>query len=200
MSKIFDNLLSTKSLHSKDPIDQYIFNHSLRYTSEQLELLEDIKNLPVEIGTFTGYTSLTIALALPSDGELITCDITDEYVRQDIWIKAGVRNKINLQIRPALETLHNLLEKYGENSFDFIFIDGDKKNYLQYYELSLQLIHSNGLIAIDNTLWNGRVLNKNDTSIETITIRQINELIKNDNRVDISFLRLGDGTTFCRKK
>ncbi|CAF1230955.1 unnamed protein product [Rotaria sp. Silwood1] len=218
MSKIFDNLLSTKSLHSKDPIDQYIFNHSLRYTSEQLELLEDIKNLPekiqpwlgstdeaqffqilirlmnskraIEIGTFTGYTSLTIALALPSDGELITCDITDEYVRQDIWIKAGVRNKINLQIRPALETLHNLLEKYGENSFDFIFIDGDKKNYLQYYELSLQLIHSNGLIVIDNTLWNGRVLNKNDTSIETITIRQINELIKNDNRVDISFLRL----------
>ncbi|CAF1298982.1 unnamed protein product [Rotaria sordida] len=223
MSKIFDNLLSTKSLHSKDPIDRYIFDHSLRYTPEQLELLEDIKNLPekiqpwlgstdeaqffqllirlmngkraIEIGTFTGYTSLAIALALPSDGELITCDITDEYVRQDIWIKAGIRNKINLQIRPALETLKDLLKNYGSNSFDFIFIDGDKENYLQYYELSLELIRTNGLIAIDNTLWNGRVLNENDISIETITIRQMNELVKNDNRIDISFLRLGDGTT-----
>ncbi|CAF3626894.1 unnamed protein product [Adineta steineri] len=210
MSAIFDDLLSTKSLHSKDPIDQYIFNHSLRYTSEQLELLEDIKNLPekiqpwlgstdeaqffqiliqlmnckraIEIGTFTGYTSLTIALALPSDGELITCDTDDTYVRQDIWVKAGVRNKINLQIRPALEVLNDLLEKNGPNSFDFIFIDADKANYPQYYELSLQLIRPNGLIAIDNTLWNGRVINENDTTTETKAIRQTNELVKNDKR------------------
>lgn len=156
--------------------------------------------LLVEIGTFTGYTSLTIALALPSDGELVTCDITDEYVRQDIWIKAGVGHKINLQIRPALETLEDLLKTRGPNSFDFVFIDGDKANYAQYYELSYQLIRPNGLIAIDNTLWNGRVLNENDQSIETKAIRQTNEIVKNDNRVDVSFLRLGDGTTFCRKK
>jgi O-methyltransferase len=154
----------------------------------------------VEIGTFTGYTSLAIALALPSDGELITCDVSDEYVRQDIWVKAGVRNKINLQIRPALETLNELIEKYGPNSFDFIFIDADKANYPQYYELSVQLIHPNGLIAIDNTLWNGRVLNDEDKTIETMAIRETNELVKNDKRVDISFLRLGDGTTLCRKK
>ncbi len=154
----------------------------------------------VEIGTFTGYTSLAIALALPFDGELVTCDITDEYVRQDIWVKAGVRDKIDLQIRPALETLNDLLEKYGPNSFDFIFIDADKGNYPRYYELSVQLVRPNGLIAIDNTLWNGRVLNENDTSIETVAIRQTNELVKNDKRVDISFLRLGDGTTLCRKK
>jgi predicted O-methyltransferase YrrM len=159
-----------------------------------------IRFILVEIGTFTGYTSLAIALALPADGELITCDISDEYVRQDIWVKAGVRNRINLQIRPALETLKDLLEKYGANSFDFIFIDADKENYPQYYELSVQLIRPNGLIAIDNTLWNGRVLNENDTSIETVSIRQTNELVKNDKRVDISFLRLGDGTTLCRKK
>ncbi len=143
---------------------------------------------------------MAIALALPFDGELVTCDITDEYVRQDIWVKAGVRNKINLQIRPALETLNDLLEKYGPNSFDFIFIDADKENYPRYYELSVQLIRPNGLIAIDNTLWNGRVLNENDTTIETVAIRQTNELVKNDKRVDISFLRLGDGTTLCRKK
>lgn len=154
----------------------------------------------VEIGTFTGYTSLTIALALPSDGELITCDVNEKYVRQDIWTKAGVRNKINLQIRPALETLKDLLASYGSNSFDFIFIDGDKENYRQYYELSLDLIRPNGLIAIDNTLWNGRVLNEYDKSVDTMAIKNLNEFIKNDNRVDISFLRLGDGTTFCRKK
>jgi predicted O-methyltransferase YrrM len=139
-------------------------------------------------------------LALPFDGELITCDISDEYVRQDIWVKAGVRDKINLQIRPALEVLHDLLEKYGPNSFDFIFIDADKANYPEYYELSVELIRQNGLIAIDNTLWNGRVLNTNDTTAETIAIRRTNELVKNDKRVDISFLKLGDGTTLCRKK
>ena len=154
----------------------------------------------VEIGTFTGYTSLTIALALPSDGQLVTCDITDEYVRQDIWRKAGVRDRIDLRIRPALETLNDLLEHGGANTFDFVFIDGDKANYIRYYELSLQLVRPNGLIAIDNTLWNGRVLNEGDTSVETMAIRKTNELVKNDPRVDISFLRLGDGTTFCRKK
>ena len=154
----------------------------------------------VEIGTFTGYTSLAIAMALPSDGELITCDITDQYVRQDIWTKAGVRQKISLQIRPALEVLNSLLQQYGPDSFDFIFIDADKANYPRYYELSVQLIRPNGLIAIDNTLWCGRVLNENDTTAETVAIRRTNELVKNDKRVDISFLRLGDGTTLCRKK
>jgi len=131
---------------------------------------------------------------------LITCDTSDEYIRQDIWIKAGIRDKIDLQIRPAIETLTNLLEKYGPNSFDFIFIDADKESYLQYYELSVQLVRPNGLIAIDNTLWNGRVLDENDTTSQTMAIRQINDFVKNDQRVDISFLRLGDGTTLCRKK
>jgi O-methyltransferase len=131
---------------------------------------------------------------------LITCDTSDEYIRQDIWIKAGIRDKIDLQIRPAIETLNDLLEKYGPNSFDFIFIDADKENYLQYYELSIQLVRPNGLIAIDNTLWSGRVLDENDTTSQTMAIRQINDFVKNDQRVDISFLRLGDGTTLCRKK
>jgi predicted O-methyltransferase YrrM len=156
--------------------------------------------ISVEIGTFTGYTSLAIALALPSDGQLITCDITDEYVRQDIWTKAGVREKIDLQIRPALETLNELLKDNGSNSFDFIFLDGDKPNYPLYYELSLQLLRPNGLLAIDNTRWNGRVLDENDTTKETVAIRQTNELVKNDSRIDVSFLRIGDGTTLCRKK
>ena len=111
-----------------------------------------------------------------------------------------MRDRIDLRIRPALETLTDLLEHGGANSFDFVFIDGDKANYVRYYELSLQLVRPNGLIAIDKTLWNGRVLDEGDTSVETMAIRKTNELVKNDPRVDISFLRLGDGTTFCRKK
>lgn len=154
----------------------------------------------VEIGTFTGYTSLTIALALPTDGQLITCDVTDRYVRQDVWSKAGVRERIDLQVRPALDVLNDLLGKGGANTFDFVFIDADKANYPQYYELALQLVRPNGLIAIDNTLWNGRVLDERDTSPETVAIRRTNELVHNDHRVDVSFLRLGDGTTLCRKK
>ena len=111
-----------------------------------------------------------------------------------------MRERINLQIRAALDLLNDFLQKDGPNSFDFIFIDADKANYPQYYELALQLIRRNGIIAIDNTLWNGRVLDEKDTSPETVAIRQTNELVHNDQRVDISFLRLGDGTTLCRKK
>ena len=159
-----------------------------------------VSSFLVEIGTFTGYTSLAIALALPSDGQLITCDINDEYIRQDVWVKAGVREKIDLRIRPALDTLKDLLANGQGDSFDFIFLDGDKPNYPQYYDLCLQLLRPNGLLAIDNTLWNGRVLDEKDVTVETVAIRQTNELAKDDPRIDLSFLRLGDGTTLCRKK
>ncbi len=154
----------------------------------------------VEIGTFTGYTALTIALALPSDGQLIACDISDQYVRQDLWKKAGVQGKITLKVGPAIETLKKLLKENGPGSFDFIFIDADKINYLDYYQLAIELVHSNGLIAIDNTLWDGRVIDQSDTSEATVAIRQINDFVRDDQRIDISFLRLGDGTTLCRKK
>lgn len=141
-----------------------------------------------------------MALALPSDGHVITCDIDDDYVRKDLWEKAGVHDKITLKIGPAVETLKNLIEEHGFESFDFIFIDADKKSYMEYYELSMKLIRRNGLIAIDNTLWKGRVIDLSDTSEDTVAIRQINEFVRDDSRVDISFLRLGDGTTLCRKK
>ncbi|CAF3441953.1 unnamed protein product [Rotaria socialis] len=154
----------------------------------------------IEIGTFTGYTSLTIALALPSDGQVITCDIDGQYIRQDLWRKAGVDEKITLRLEPAIQILEKLIEEHGDGSFDFIFIDADKVNYLRCYELSIRLVRSNGLIVIDNTLWHGLVLNQTDKSAVTMAIRQLNDLIRNDQRVDISFLRLGDGTTLCRKK
>jgi predicted O-methyltransferase YrrM len=144
--------------------------------------------------------SLTVALALPSDGQLIACDISDKYIRQDLWKKAGVDDKITLKIGPGVETLKTLLEENGPGSFDFIFIDADKLNYMNYYQLAIELVRSNGLIAIDNTLWVGRVIDSSDTTEDTIAIRQINDFVRDDQRVDISFLRLGDGTTLCRKK
>jgi O-methyltransferase len=154
----------------------------------------------VEIGTLTGYTSLTLALALPSDGQIITCDITDQYVRQDIWKKAGVQDKITLKVGPAVDTLKKLLEENGPGSFDFVFIDADKPNYMNYYQLAVELVRSNGLIVIDNTLWRGSVIDESDTSEEAVAIRKINDFVRDDQRVDISFLRIGDGTTLCRKK
>lgn len=154
----------------------------------------------VEVGTFTGYTALTIALALPPDGELVACDISDQYIRQDIWKKAGVENKITLKIGPAVESLKVLLQEQGTGSFDFIFIDADKTNYLNYYQLAIELVRSNGLIAIDNTLWDGEVVDQSKTDDNVVAIRQVNDFIRDDERIDVSFLRLGDGTTLCRKK
>ena len=143
---------------------------------------------------------MTIALALPADGQLITCDVTDEYIRQDLWKRAGVQDKITIKLGPGVETLEKLLEENGPGSFDFVFIDADKPNYLNYYKLAIELVRSNGLIAVDNTLWDGKVVDESDTSERTVAIRQINDFIRDDQRVDISFLRLGDGTTLCRKK
>ena len=168
--------------------------------SSSFSIIMFANSILVEVGTFTGYTSLTIALALPSDGQVITCDITDQYIRQDVWKKAGVQDKIILKLGPAVDTLKKLLEENGPGSFDFIFIDGDKPNYLNYYQLAVELVRSNGIIAVDNTLWYGRVIEESDTSKETVAIREINDVIRDDQRIDISFLRLGDGTTLCRKK
>ena len=141
-----------------------------------------------------------MALALPDDGQVITCDVSDEFVRQDLWKKAGVENKITLKLGPAVETLKKLLEEYGPGSFDFVFIDADKTGYMKYYELALQLIRTNGLIALDNTLQHGNVIDQSNTNENVVAIRELNDFIRDDQRVDISFLHLGDGTTFCRKK
>ncbi|CAF1245127.1 unnamed protein product [Didymodactylos carnosus] len=121
--------------------------------------------------------------------------------RKDLWKRAGVDKKVQVRIKPALESLQELLnEEYGENSFDFIFIDADKESYMKYYEISLKLIRPNGLIAVDNTLYQGKILDPNNNEESTKVMRQFNEHIKNDQRIDVSFLRLGDGTTLCRKK
>lgn len=154
----------------------------------------------LEIGTYTGYSSICIASALPEDGELICCDDSEEWttVARKYWKLAGLENRINLHVQDASITLQDLIEK-DESSFDFIFIDADKQNYEVYYEQSLKLLRTGGLLAVDNTLWSGKVADSENTEPGTRAIRRFNEKIKNDERVTISLLPIGDGLTLIYK-
>jgi predicted O-methyltransferase YrrM len=149
----------------------------------------------LELGTFTGYSALAMALAMHEDGRLITCDISEEWTQRApyFWHKAQQDKKIDLRIGPALITLHQLLTEGMAHSFDFIFIDADKTNYLNYYELALQLIRPSGMIAIDNIFWEGAVVDRQDESAQTREIRRLNEWIKQDKRVYTSLLPIADG-------
>jgi predicted O-methyltransferase YrrM len=156
----------------------------------------------LEIGVFTGYSSLCIALALPDDGQLIACDVSEDYtaIARRFWEQAGVTNKIDLRIAPALETLDSLIAEGHCNTFDFAFIDADKSNYPGYYERALQLIRPGGLIAIDNVLWSGRVADPTEQDNRTQKIRAFNEKLHQDDRVMISLLPIGDGLTLAMKQ
>jgi caffeoyl-CoA O-methyltransferase len=165
-----------------------------------IRLLQARKTL--EIGVFTGYSSLSVALALPRDGKLIACDLRVDFtdIAKRYWEKAGVKNKIDLRLAPALETLDQLLANGEAESFDFAFIDADKCNYVHYYERCLKLIRSGGLISIDNVLWSGRVLEKNTSDEDTQAIQKLNELLHHDERITLSMLPIGDGLTLALKK
>lgn len=156
----------------------------------------------LEIGTFTGYSALAMALALPEDGHLITCDKNPEWTQYAdfYWEKAGQKNKITLRLAPALETLQNLITEGYKNQFDFIFIDADKTNYLHYYEYALSLISDKGLIAIDNVFWSGQVIDPEDISAQTREIRHLNQYIQKDKRVDISLLNIADGLFLVKRR
>ena len=156
----------------------------------------------IEVGTFTGYSSLAMASVLPDDGKIICCDISETWtaVAERYWRKAGVTEKIDLRLAPAAETLQTLLEEPGEASFDAAFIDADKENYDLYFELCLKLIRPGGLIMIDNTLWSGRVIDDTVQDIDTQAIRRLNAKLKIDERVDISLVPISDGLTLARKK
>ncbi len=156
----------------------------------------------LELGTFTGYSALAMALVLPDDGHLITCDINTEWTDKahPFWQQAGQGKKIELRLGRANDTLDNLLADGFAHSFDFIFIDADKTNYLNYYEKALQLISPNGLIAIDNVFWEGEVVNPENADAQTREIRKLNALIKQDDRVDISLLAIADGLFLVRLK
>ena len=156
----------------------------------------------VEVGVFTGYSALTVALALPEGGTLVACDISEEYtaLARRYWKSAGVAEKIQLRIAPAVQTLDNLLSEGAQGTFDFAFIDADKTQYDAYYERCLGLLRPNGLIAIDNVYWSGRVADPNEQDEDTTALRALNAKIGRDERVDVAMLPIGDGVTLVRKR
>jgi caffeoyl-CoA O-methyltransferase len=155
----------------------------------------------LEIGVFTGYSSLAVALALPADGRILACDVSEQWtaIARKYWLEAGVAAKIDLRIAPALSTLDELIESGKAGCFDFAFIDADKVNYPGYYERALTLVRSGGLIAVDNTLWNGQVLDNKSKSEDTRAIQRFNDRLYSDPRILLSLLPIGDGLTLAFK-
>ena len=156
----------------------------------------------IEIGTYTGYSSICVAGAMPQEGKLICCDISPQWtaIAEKYWERAGLEHKIELLSQPAQLTLQNLLDEGAEGSFDFIFIDADKQNYITYYEMALRLLRKGGIIAVDNTLWSGAVADPENTEPGTRAIRRFNDMLKQDDRVSQCLLTIGDGLTLILKE
>lgn len=156
----------------------------------------------IEVGTFTGYSSLCMARALPEDGDMICCDVDRNWtsIAQRYWQQAKVDHKIKLVLAPAMDTLNNLLNEGQYDQFDLAFIDADKENYDQYFEACLQLIRPNGLILLDNMLWSGRVADPAVNDPDTNALRALNAKLKTDDRIDLSLLTLADGLSIARKR
>ena len=154
----------------------------------------------LEVGTFTGYSSTAVALALPPDGRLVCCDVSREWtdIARETWTEAGVADRVELRLGPALETLDQLLAEEGAGRFDFVFIDADKPNYDGYVERALRLVRPGGLIAIDNVLWSGRVADSSVDDESTVAIRALNEKLAFDKRVEVALVPIGDGLTLLR--
>ena len=220
--------MSTRTLNLDDSLYDYVLANSLREHPAQTALREATRQHPhagmqispeqgqlmallvklggvqraIEIGVFTGYSALTVALALPEDGRLLACDISDAYTRvgKPFWQQAGVSGKIELVIAPALQTLDARLDAGQAASYDFAFIDADKTGYDSYYERCLKLLRVGGLIAIDNTLWGGSVARPAAGDADTAALQALNAKLHADERVDLALLPLGDGLTLARKR
>ena len=156
----------------------------------------------IEIGTFTGYSALAIAAALPADGKLVCCDLSKEWtdVARRYWAEAGLAQKIELRLAPALDTVRELLREPGSGAFDFAFIDADKTNYDAYYEACLKLVRTGGMITLDNMLWGGQVSDPTAHDADTDALRALNLKIRDDARVDACLLTVGDGVMVARKR
>lgn len=219
--------MTSRTLNLDDTLYRYLVDHSVREHPAQAALREATRNHPhagmqigpdqgqlmallvrlmgarrtIEIGVFTGYSALSVALALPEDGRVLACDINEDYVRIGYphWQAAGVRHKIDLRLAPALQTLDAELAHGAAGSFDFAFIDADKTGYDAYYERCLQLLRPGGLIAIDNTLWSGRVAQQAEDA-DTRALQALNAKLHRDERVDLALLPVGDGLTLARKR
>ena len=220
--------MGRQTLQLSDAVYQYLQDHSLRESDvlrrlreetatlkearmqlspEQGQLLTFLAELTgarkaIEVGTFTGYSALCVASALPNDGCLIACDVSETWtaIGQRYWEEAGVDRKIDLRIAPALETLDELLAVGEAGSYDFALIDADKENYKAYYERILLLLRSGGLLLVDNVLWSGKVADPDHTEESTLAIRAFNRKVHADDRVSLSMLPIGDGMTLVRKR
>lgn len=185
---------------AQDPMAQMqIAPEQGQFMSLLIRLLGARKAL--EIGVYTGYSSLITALALPEDGRIVACDISEEWtqIARRYWAETGVSHKIDLRLAPAVETLDHLVASGEAGTFDFAFIDADKQNYESYYEKAFQLVRRGGLIAIDNTLWSGRVADPDDMDPSTRAVREFNEMLSADSRVEMTLVPIADGLTLVRK-
>jgi predicted O-methyltransferase YrrM len=220
--------VTARTLPLDDRLQRYVVAHGARETALQRELRRVTQRMPrasmqigavqgallqvlvrvmgarrcLEIGTFTGYSALVVALALPKDGRIVCCDVSEEWttIARRYWKRAGVAGKIDLRIAPALETLDALLKQGKAGKFDFAFIDADKANYANYYECCLKLVRRGGLIAADNTLWGGSVVDPRNKTVDTRAIRAFNRKLLRDRRVDIALVPVGDGLTLALKR
>jgi len=219
--------MANKSLNLSEALYDYLLDMSLREpevlgrlrAATEKEELAEMRSAPeqgqfmamllkligakraIEVGTYTGYATLWMALALPEDGEIITCDVSERwtFVARRFWEDAGVDGKIRLELKPAVETLGQLLADGGEGAFDFAFIDADKVNYENYFELCLKLLRPGGLIAVDNVLWGGSVIDPDKEDEATEAIRAFNKKLKSDERIELSMLPVADGLTLALK-
>jgi predicted O-methyltransferase YrrM len=219
--------MTLRTLQIDDRLFDYVLTHGAREHPAQTALREATRNHPhagmqigadqaqlmallvkllgaqrtIEIGTFTGYSALAVALALPDDGHVLACDISDEYTRigRPFWRQAGVEHKIELVLAPALQTLDAGLAAGQAGTCDFAFIDADKSNYDAYYERCLALLRTGGLIALDNTLWSGAVA-RAASDADTAALQALNAKLQRDERIDHALLTVGDGLTLARKR
>lgn len=180
---------------------------SMQIAPEQGRFMELLARLvpttnALEIGVYTGYSSICIARAMPDNGILIACDISKEWtdMAEPYWDEAGVAHKIDLRLAPAIDTLNELKREGKLDFFDFAFIDADKENYPAYYDLCMEMVRPGGLIVIDNTLWYGTVVDPHDQDTDTVAIRAFNEKVYADERVDLSLLPMADGITLARRR
>jgi len=219
--------MSAKTIALTEPLHAYLIAHSVRDLPVLKALRERTAALPMarmqispeqgqlmqvlvkvlgarrclEVGVFTGYSALSVALALPADGKIVACDVSAEWtaIGREAWEQAGVAGKIDLRLAPAVQTLDSLIAEGGAGTYDFAFIDADKENYGAYYERCLALLRPGGLIAVDNTLWSGRVADASEKDADTLALKAFNEALHRDVRVTIAMIPIGDGLTLAVK-